>query len=127
MCKLTNPDNEVRDIVAVIRGALVGTMSADNIAAVTAALTHLCNMTENLKHHADVSSSAFSVLYHKNFLHHHRNLIVPIRSICAAPARIPTQLPSPVSMPIKTPPAIVEKYRFARGIVIRLRVSMCLH
>lgn len=47
--------SEIRDIVATIRRGLVGTDSADEIASITAALTHLCYMTENLAHHADVS------------------------------------------------------------------------
>ena len=55
VCKLTNNKAEIRNIVAVIRRGLVGTKSAKEIAEIRAALIHLCYMTENLKHQADVS------------------------------------------------------------------------
>ena len=55
MCKLTNNSNEIRDIVATLCGGLVGNKSADEVADVRDALTHLCYMTENIEHQADVS------------------------------------------------------------------------
>ena len=54
VCKLTNNSKEIREIVTAIQRGLVGTKSADEIADIRAALTHLCYMTENLKHQADV-------------------------------------------------------------------------
>ena len=56
VCKKTNNSVEVQDIVETIRQGLDGTNSIDEIAEIRAALTHLCNMTVNLKHQADVSA-----------------------------------------------------------------------
>ena len=56
VCKQTNNSEEVQDIVEAIRQGLDGTNSIDEIAEIRAALTHLCNMTVNLKHQADVSA-----------------------------------------------------------------------
>ena len=56
VCKLTNNSKEVRDIVEAIRRALDGTNSADQLADIRDALTHLCNMTISLKHQVDVSA-----------------------------------------------------------------------
>lgn len=53
VCKKTNNSVEVQDIVETIRQGLDGTNSIDEIAEIRAALTHLCNMTVNLKHQAD--------------------------------------------------------------------------
>lgn len=57
VCKRTNNSKEVQDIVAAIRQGLVGIKSAEQIAEVTAAITHLCNMTDSLTLQADVSAS----------------------------------------------------------------------
>ena len=62
VCKLTNNNTEVQDIVARIRRGLEGSKSAEEIADVTAALTHLSYMTENLKHEADVSPSDLFII-----------------------------------------------------------------
>ena len=55
VCTRTNNSNEIRDIVATIRRGLGGTKSPTELADIIAALTHLCYMTVNLKHQADVS------------------------------------------------------------------------
>lgn len=61
VCKLTNNGKEIQDIVAVIRKGLGdGMKSAEEIAEIRDALTHLCNMTENLHNQVDVRTSTFS-------------------------------------------------------------------
>ena len=52
MCKLTNNDREIKDTVGSIRCGIDCT--AKEIAEIKAAITHLCYMTENLNHKADV-------------------------------------------------------------------------
>lgn len=65
VCKLTNNSKEVQDIVAAIRqGLVVGIKSPDEVAEIRDALTHLCNMTDILKHQADVSPSIWFVVAH---------------------------------------------------------------
>ena len=56
VCKLTNNSREIEDIVMTFRRGLVGTKSADEVADIRAALTHLCYMTQHLQHQADVST-----------------------------------------------------------------------
>ena len=54
VCRNTNNSSEIRDIVETIRQGLIGRKTADEVADIRAALIHLCYMTENLKHQADV-------------------------------------------------------------------------
>ena len=54
VCKLTNNSSEVEDIVAAIRQGILGIEAAGGVADIRSSLTHLCYMTENLKHQADV-------------------------------------------------------------------------
>ena len=55
VCKLTNNSSEVKDIVAVISQGLKDIKLTDEVADIQSSLTHLCYMTENLKHQADVN------------------------------------------------------------------------
>ena len=55
VCKVLNNSEEVRQIVETIRQGVTGKKTKDEIADIKAALIHLCNMTEGLKHQADVS------------------------------------------------------------------------
>ena len=55
VCKVWNNSEEVHQIVATIRQGVVGKKTKAEIAAIRAALIHLCYMTEELRHQADVS------------------------------------------------------------------------
>ena len=55
VCKVLNNSEEVRQIVVTIRQGVVGKKTRDEVAAIRSALIHLSNMTEQLKHQADVS------------------------------------------------------------------------
>ena len=61
-CKGTNNSKEVRDTVEAIAQGLNGTKSPEEISDIRAALIHLCYMTENLKHQADVRCVLLCVL-----------------------------------------------------------------
>ena len=54
VCSQTNNSKEVRDVVDSITKGLTGTKTAEEIGDIRAALIHLCYMTENLNHQADV-------------------------------------------------------------------------
>lgn len=54
VCKLTNNSKEVHGIVKTIREGLAGSNPDEELASIRAALTHLCYMTENLKHQDDI-------------------------------------------------------------------------
>ena len=85
VCKLTNNGKEVQDIVAAIRkGHGSSIKSHEEIAEISAALTHLCNMTDSLTLQADVSPSMLTTMF-SSWPYMTRRLISKLTKIIHAP------------------------------------------
>ena len=95
VCKLTNNESEIQELVDVIRRGHVATKSVQEIAEIKAAMTHLCYMTENLTHKPDVRfyrdlsyAEGFAKTSETNLLQIHRRHIFIRRNACEVVAKL---------------------------------------